>query len=96
MKTATEWKQIWLDDREPIDNKTFEQRLTDRIEAIQLDAMKEGMRKEEPTLKRYNKLVASLLTNGGKVTKEIWDEMIECQQEWGRLTACDHLTEKDL
>ena len=44
MKTAKEWKQIWKADKEVISNETFEQRLTRRIEDIQLDAFKAGER----------------------------------------------------
>lgn len=43
MKTADDWREIWINDTEVIDTETFEHRLTERIKAIQLDSWKHGM-----------------------------------------------------
>lgn len=89
MKPATEWVEL-----QPCSSAN-ELRW---IEAIQLDAIKD----QNFVLLKYNKTVCEILSNGGKITQVIWEALIDCQQNWGRLqcnlrpTEVRQLTKKDL
>ena len=84
MKTAEEWKLEWIKDKSVYDDVSFEKKLSERIKAIQLDALKEGMRRAAKAVEESVNLYSSV--DSGRHYSE------QCRK--AILTAAEQLNEK--